>query len=287
MIFELFVVLSRYIFVFLIALFALQSIKGTIATNKGDYPLLRRSAFLQRAVIIFMHALSFFILSYDKQTMLFDYYTLGFAGVAIAVLVLGSLIAEKIYTNSCPIIWNCVVFLLDISLISIYRIDSASAERQLIWIAISFGLMIIVPLVLKILPVTEKMSILYFIVSFALILLPFFIGRTAFGATRWVQIGAIGFQPSEIVKFLFVFYLAAALKDATTIKKLIIPGTMCALLVLIHVLQRDLGGALIFFLTFMAMLYISSGKLFLVLAGFSAVSVASVGAYQIFDHIKV
>ena len=291
MIFELFVILSRYFFVLLIAIFARQSIKGAIAINNDDYAQLRRSAFSQRAVIIFMHALAFFILSFDMGTSMFDYYTLGFAGVSVAVLVLGSLIAEKIYKNSCPIIWNCVVFLLDISLISIYRINTNSAELQLVWIAVAFGLMVVVPIALKILPSIEKMTILYFAASFGLMLLPFFFGVTIHGATRWVQIGSetnyIRFQPSEIVKFLFVFYLAAALKNAVTIQKLILPGVMCAILVLIHVLQRDLGGALIFFLTFMAMLYIASGKLSIVLLGFSAASIASVFAYHIFDHVQV
>ncbi|MCL2873756.1 MAG: FtsW/RodA/SpoVE family cell cycle protein [Defluviitaleaceae bacterium] len=287
MILDLFIIISRYLFVLLIAIFAWQSIKGSIAIDKNDYEKLRRSAFSQRAVIIFMHALAFSILSFDRESGLFDYHTLGFAGVTVVVLVIGSLIAEKIYKNSCPIIWNCIVFLLDLSLISIYRIDASLAERQLIWIAVAFGCMIIVPVVLKVIPFIEKMTFLYFIASFVLILSPFFIGRTVFGATRWVQIGNIGFQPSEIVKFLFVFYLASALKNANTIKKLIVPGVMCALLVLIHVLQRDLGGALIFFLTFMAMMYIASGKLSVVLLGFSAASAASVFAYQIFYHVRV
>ena len=287
MIFELFVILSRYFFALLIAIFAWQSVKGAIAINNDDYDRLRRSAFSQRAVIIFIHALAFFILSFDMETLMFDYYTLGFAGVSVAVLVLGSLIAEKIYKNSCPIIWNCVVFLLDMSLISIFRINTTLAERQLIWIAAAFGLMVLVPMALKILPSIEKMTILYFAASFGLMILPFFIGVTIHGATRWVEIGEFRFQPSEIVKFLFVFYLAAALKNASTIRKLILPGVMCAILVLIHVLQRDLGGALIFFLTFMAMLYIASGKLSIVLLGFSAASIASVFAYHIFYHVQV
>jgi len=287
MILDLFIILSRYFFVLLIAIFAWQSIKGAIAINKDDFQTLRRTAFSQRAVIIFTHALAFSILSFDRQEGLFDYHTLAFAGITVVVLVIGSLIAEKIYKNSCPIIWNCIVFLLDLSLISIYRIDPSLAERQLLWVSVAFGCMIIVPVALKILPIIDKMTYLYFIASFVLILSPFFIGRTVFGATRWVQIGAIGFQPSEIVKFLFVFYLAGVLKNADTVKKLIIPGVMCALLVLIHVLQRDLGGALIFFLTFMAMMFISSGKLSVVLLGFSAASIASVFAYQTFYHVRV
>ncbi len=46
------------------------------------------------------------------------------------------------------------------------------------------------------------------------------LGRTSYGATRWIGIGSFTMQPSEIAKFCLVFFLAGYLADGDKLSKL-------------------------------------------------------------------
>ncbi len=92
-----------------------------------------------------------------------------------------------------------------------------------------------------------------------------FLGRSAGGAARWIDIG-IAFQPSEIVKFCLIVYLAsifAGKPDGIRNFKLDILGPMavviaaCALLIK----QPDMGTALVILATFLAMIFIAGARL--------------------------
>ena len=60
-----------------------------------------------------------------------------------------------------------------------------------------------------------------------------------------------------------------------------------AFIVLCLVLQKDLGGALIFFVTYMLLLYITTSNFLLLAAGFGAMALASIIAYNLFGHVRV
>ncbi len=73
-----------------------------------------------------------------------------------------------------------------------------------------------------------------------LLILVLIIGTTTNGSTRWIYIGAIGFQPSEIAKLAITIYTAAMCSDkkwmTTSFKGLIylmiIPAGICVLIVM-------------------------------------------------------
>ena len=51
------------------------------------------------------------------------------------------------------------------------------------------------------------------LIFLALVFIPG-LGRTSYGATRWIGLGGITIQPSEIAKFCLVFFLSGYLCDA-------------------------------------------------------------------------
>lgn len=57
----------------------------------------------------------------------------------------------------------------------------------------------------------RPLSVPIFIVALILLVLVFIpgIGTTAYGASRWIELGPISFQPSEVMKFAIVLYLSA------------------------------------------------------------------------------
>lgn len=70
-----------------------------------------------------------------------------------------------------------------------------------------------------------------------------------------LTIAGFGIQPSEFVKILFVFFVAANLNRSLEFKNIVITTALAAAHVLILVLSTDLGTALILFVVYLVMLY--------------------------------
>ncbi len=118
-------------------------------------------------------------------------------------------------------------------------------------------------------------------------MMPFIFGNEENGSLNWIKIKGIGFQPSEIVKFLFLLYIACVFRKPLDFKKLCIVTGFAAFIVLCLVIQKDLGGALIFFVTYMLLLYITTSNILLLASGFGAMALASLLAYKLFGHVRV
>ena len=88
----------------------------------------------------------------------------------------------------------------------------------------------------------EKLNYFFVIFSFVLLVLVFVpgVGLTNYGATRWIDLKFITFQPSEIAKFAFIVFSASVLSKKTEqvksfkgILSVLIVGVLyCALIIL-------------------------------------------------------
>ena len=91
------------------------------------------------------------------------------------------------------------------------------------------------------------------------LLVPYlFFGTKVYGATNWISIAGIGFQPSELAKIIFVFFVAALLARSVQFVDVVKVSVAAAAHALILVVQKDLGAALIFFITYVIVLYVAS-----------------------------
>lgn len=290
--FELAIILSRYLFIFFIIYFLIQGCFFILSEKKLIKSSSKVSFYIsaiskQKITLLFMHVIAFLILAYLPSTFYFDTDTLITGGSAFVLFLVSFFLTPKIFKNSCPLMWNCIFFVFDVGLIMIQRLDSDLARKQLIWFSLGIGVAYLIPFVLKLIPKFELLKKLYLIAGLALLILPSILGVRTFGAINWVNIAGFSFQPSEIVKFLFVFYLATVFKNELPFKKLLLPSIMSAIFVLILVSQKDLGGALIFFMTFVIMLYISTGSQILFIGSMGFASIASYFCYSYFAHFKV
>ncbi|NMB43598.1 MAG: FtsW/RodA/SpoVE family cell cycle protein, partial [Clostridiales bacterium] len=77
------------------------------------------------------------------------------------------------------------------------------------------------------------------------------------------------------------------LSQSSDFKHLVKVAILAACHVLILVLQRDLGGALIFYVAFLIMLYVATKKAYYFFTGLVAGSLASYLAYNLFSHVRV
>ena len=70
----------------------------------------------------------------------------------------------------------------------------------------------------------KKFMIFIMAVQFILLILVMIIGSAANGSTRWIYIGPVGFQPSEIAKLSLIIYMAAMCSEHPELLKNL-PGT--------------------------------------------------------------
>lgn len=101
----------------------------------------------------------------------------------------------------------------------------------------------------------QKFALFFLAASIILLLLVFTpLGFTSGGATRWVSLGASTFQPSEVVKILFILYMAAwLLKKPGLVPFLAVNGVITVLLLA----QPSTSAAIILMASVFIMYFVS------------------------------
>ena len=89
------------------------------------------------------------------------------------------------------------------------------------------------------------------------------------------------------MKIIFVFFVASSFKLSLEFKNIVITTALAAFHVLILVVSKDLGAALIIFVVYLVMLYVATRQPLYIFAGLGAGSLASVTAYYLFNHVRV
>ena len=122
------------------------------------------------------------------------------------------------------------------------------AIKQMIRFAVFFPVMILIAVI----DIRFWLRYAYVFYTIALLLLLFVevSGHTAMGATRWIRLGPLTIQPSEIMKLCLIFALARYFhtintEDVGRISYLLIPLAMVGAPVLLILKQPNLGTALI------------------------------------------
>ena len=204
-----------------------------------------------------------------------------------------------------PLLLPVVFFLSGLGLALISRLAPAFVNRQLVWLVIATGLLLLVTLVPSDLNWLRRYKYTWLISGLLLLSTTLLLGvnPSGFGARLWLQFGPLFFQPSEPLKLLLVVFLAAYLADRrrqlVEIKAYIgfIPvphpsyfGPMLLMWgfsIVLLIWQRDLGAALLFFGTFLGVLYAATGERRYIGAGTLLLIGAGVLGYYLFDVVRL
>jgi len=115
----------------------------------------------------------------------------------------------------------------------------------------------------------EKLALPILLLTFFLLILVFLpnFGYTHGGAKRWVILGPISLQPSEIAKFSYILFLASWFKNRKNEIKSFLEGTfpfllMTGFLAGLLILQPAVGPTGILLISAMIMYFIAGGKIF-------------------------
>lgn len=272
--------ISKYMMIILMTAYTFSCFSIFAQSYEEDE---KRVYILQNVLMFMMQFLAYAVMYLKTE----EYKLLMFFAVQVVLLVAVILLYSILYPNVSRLIVNNMCMLLSVGLIMITRLSYESAVKQFIFIALGTAFGLIVPVLIRKLKFLADWVYIYAGVGFAALLLVAVFAATSGGAKLGFTIGGIGIQPSEFVKILFVFYVAASLKNSTEFKNVVITTAVAAAHVLILVVSTDLGAALILFVVYLVMLYVATKQPLYAAAGLGAGSLAAVAGYHLFAHIKV
>ena len=166
---------------------------------------------------------------------------------SVALIWYAYFIIRKYYPDGDKYILVLSALLSVIGMFMLYRIKPFYGIRQLSWFTIGIAIFILIVVVFPDIESIANFKYFYLTVELGLLFMTQIFGIDIRGSKNWINLGPIGFQPSEFSKFFLILYLASALKDFEDRKQLIIPALVTLTSIGLLVLQKDLGTAIIFF----------------------------------------
>ncbi len=204
-----------------------------------------------------------------------------------------------------PILLPLIFFLSGLGLVLIARLAPAFVLPQLAWLVTATIALLGTVLLPRNFDWLRRYK--YAWLTGGLILLAatliFGVNPSGFGPRLWLRVGPVYVQPSEPLKLLLIIFLAAYLADRrrqlVEVKAYIGPVgmphpsywgpmlLMWGLSIILLVWQRDLGAALLFFCTFLAVLYAAIGQKRYLWAGTLLLIGAGSLGYFLFDVVRL
>ena len=271
--------ISRYLMILLIALYTYLNFRFF---SFPDEIRKRKICRRQNFSMFLIHLLAYLIiwLETEDEKMLVFY-------VAQVIFFFSYLFLYRlIYRNVSRLLVNNMCMLLTIGFIMLTRLSFDRAMKQFVIVAAAALVTFAIPFVIDRVWQLSKIPWIYGIGGILLLGIVCLAGTSSYGAQLSLEFGGYSFQPTEFVKIIYVFFIATMFYRSTSMKTVLIVTSVAALHVLILVASKDLGSALIFFVAYIFMLFVATGKWLYLLAGAGGGTLASMLAYQLFGHVR-
>ena len=230
----------------------------------------------------------------------------------IFVLILHFILRKKA-SESDPLILPIAFALNGLGIAMIYRLDLATlasggselfAFRQVLWTCVAMAIAAAVILYVPSQLWLRRFVYTAMVVGIGLLLMPLLpvIGKTINGATLWISLFGVTFQPGELAKVALIIFFAGYLvsrKDSLAVvgRKILgvrIPrGRELGPILLIWlasigvlVLQRDLGTSILYFGLFLVMIYVATGRAFYAGIGVAMLVTGGLVASRVLDYVS-
>lgn len=177
--------------------------------------------------------------------------------------------------NALIQIWIFTILILSFGLVALF---SASHENLRVTQKVFYDQMFLIILSIGIMYFISRLDYRHFydlaypfyIFNVLILLFVLLSGRNALGATRWLEIGGLSFQPSELSKLALILTLARYLSNRrpalsfsfisnlqVIIRDLIIPLILTGVLALLIFKQPDLGSSILIAGIFLVMVFVN------------------------------
>ena len=244
---------------------------------------------------------------------------LGYGVGLGALMLLAHVTVRRTARYADPVLLPVVTLLNGLGLVMIHRLDLASSNRvtslagwvlhgdaplQLVWTAVGVLAFVVVLVAVSDHRVLQRYTYTSMVVGLGLLLLPLVpgLGHVVNSANIWIRLGPLSFQPGEAAKIVLIVFFAGYLVAKRDVLALagqrflgvdlprgrdlgpILLAWLASLGVLVF--ERDLGTSLLFFGTFVVVLYVATERLSWLLIGLVLFLGGSYAAYLIFAHVR-
>lgn len=239
----------------------------------------KNSLLRQQLILIFFMDFTAFLVIYLKT---FDFNVIIFYIEMLVFFAAVQILYRIFYKKASLLLLNNMCMLLSVGFIMLCRLDITTATKQLVIAAAASGIALIIPVMIRKMRLLRRLTWLYAGVGIILLAAVFLLARTSYGA----KLSLMGVQPSEVIKITFVFFMASILSRDTSFPTVVKATIIAGLHVVILVLSRDLGSAVIFFAAYLVMIYVSTKKAAYLGLGIAGGSTGAVIAYFLFGHVR-
>ena len=271
---------SKYVIAIIMALYTLECFLTFFKKTEDK----RKGIYARQIILMFaFHFSSFMVICFETENVSY----LIFYAFQQIILYATIMLYKNIYPKTNRLIVNNMCMLLSVSFVILTRLEYTKALKQFVISTGALVVALIIPFFIHNLKFIKNMKWIYAMLGISLLGIMLLLGQTTYGSKISYTIAGVSFQPAEFVKIIFVFFVASALYKSSTFIEVCLTSIIAAMHVIIQVLNKDLGSAVIYFVVYICMLYIASNKFIYMLLGIMGGSFASVIAYQHFSHIRV
>ena len=263
--------LSKYVMILLIIMYTFLcfSIFGYQDPDRKRY-LLRR----QNILMFLMHAIAFAVMYLQTD----DIKMLAFYLMQVVLFGATIILYTLLYPKVSRLVVNNMCMLLCIGFIMLTRLNYSYAIKQFMIAAAGIACSLVVPVIIRKFKFLAEWRKFYAVIGIFSLAAVVIWGGVTGGAKLSFSTKVANIQPSELVKIV---------KLSLEFKNIVITTALAAFHVLILVVSKDLGAALIIFVVYLVMLYVATRQPLYIFAGLGAGSLASVAAYYLFNHVRV
>lgn len=272
--------LSKYIIIIITAIYAYLGFIGFINNDK------KRDGeiyFFQPVLILMFHFVGFLCIFLKtpeiKITILYF--------VQVILFMVSTFLYRIFYKKLFKSLFFHMQFLIATGFVFVTRLKYVWGVKQTIFVIIALSVCLVLPFLIKKMVMLRSMGYLYAVMGIGALAYVFLRAKVQYGAKNWIKIFGISIQPSEFVKILLIFMIASLFYVSRSLKQIIIITGLTAVMVLLLVLSKDLGGAMLFFTTFVVMTYFATGSVKLLGLFTGGGMVAAFAGYHIFSHVRV
>ena len=271
---------SKYLLIIFMVIYTVQAF--AVFTKKSESA--QEFLYLRQVLMILLiHFFAFMVLylEMEEEQLMF------FWGSQVLYLLTLQVMVRNLYPHASKLLLNNMSLLIAVGFIMITRLSYDQSIKQFQIVVISTVAALFVPVIIRKWKFLQKGTWLYAAVGIGMLAVVAVLAQSSYGAKLSISVGPISIQPSEFVKIIFVFCIASMFAKANDFRQVVIATVVAAIHVLTLVISTDLGAALIFFCTYLMMLYAATKKPIYTIAGIAAGCVAAVIAYFLFSHVRV
>lgn len=257
--------ISKYLVILFMVLYTVKCFSILAAKDPKEKKKKLNNQIIYVFIIHFLNYLILYLRMEENRIIIFY-------ATQIAVAITYMIVFHSIYKESSRLLTNNIAFIMLIGYTILTRLDFSLAIKQFAIASVALLITSIIPALIVKWKNLKEYGTFYGVAGIIFLLTVFLpvIGKSVYGSRNWIAIGPLSLQPMEFVKILFVFFVASMLVKANSFKDIVVNAIISAMFMGVLVIEKDLGAAVIFYLTYVVMVYLATSRPIFLVGGISA-----------------